>query len=451
MKTFNKRKIFFFKFLILVILSLVFPVISFAQISKIVFTTEPQIVKPNEVSGKITIQSQDVGGNSFKTPETLDLEFISTSATGEFLNSTGNSVTTYMSKNTANRSFYYRDSILGNFTITINAKGRESGKKWSANQIITVSDSSSGNNSSLNNSGEVLGTSSNLSSLDSQSSGGESSTNVSSPNAKLEIFAGNNRMTSPGSPIWFQATVKKNTTKTGIELNWSFGDGNVGVGTLVSHTYKYSGNYVVVLNAKAGDIFSVSRLRVRVIKPNIVISEKDKYLEISNNSNTEINLFNWKIENKGKGFIFQPNTIILPHSSIKFDKSLLKMSGYDNSLGTSLKNSLKEEVFVIAPVKKANLSEILKNLKTVKKEFFTLQKKAKKFGLVAQNNNFNNQPINSSHLNLSKINTVSVILANKNKENQATTTNAENIIYEAPKQESFILKLTNFIKRVFFN
>ena len=133
---------------------------------------------------------------------------------------------------------------------------------------------------------------------------GESTTNVSSLSAQLEIIAGNDRTTSPGSPIWFQATIKKNTTSAGPELNWSFGDGNIGVGSLVSHTYKYSGDYAVVLNARAGDIFSVSRLKVKVVESNLSISDKGEYLEITNNSGAEINLFNWKVENKGRGIYF---------------------------------------------------------------------------------------------------------------------------------------------------
>jgi len=432
---------FFPKLLFLsAVLFLVFPSVSFAQVSKIVFTTDSQSIKPNILSNPITIQTQDSGGNAHQTSETIDLEFISTSATGEFLGSTGNPATTYMSKNTANRTFYYKDSTEGNFTITVNAKGRDTGGEWNASQRIIISSGASQDNNS-NSSGEILSASSDSSSLSgSQSSSGNSMTNVSSSNSQLDIIAGNDRTTSPGSPIWFQATVKKNTISASPELSWSFGDGNIGAGFLVSHTYKYSGDYVVVLSAKAGDIFSVSRLKVKVAESSVSVSEGNEYLEISNDGNTEINLFNWKVENKGQGFIFQPNTIILPHSSIKLDKSLLKMKGLDNSLGTSLKNSLGKEVFAVVPVEEIDLSEVAKNLDNIKKEFSVVQEKAKNLGLVPQNNNLNTQ--------LQSANIFSAVLANVIEEDPATTS-AENIIYETPKQENFISKLTNFIKRVF--
>ncbi len=400
-----------------------------AGVEKIVFTTDSQSIKPNTLSGPITIQTQDSSGNSFQTPETLDLQFISTSPTGEFLGSTGNPATTYMNKNTANRTFYYRDSAEGNFTITVNIKGGDSGIELGANQQIIISSGASQNSSenNSNTSGEVLGASSDSSSSGSASSGGSSTNNVSSLSAQLEVLAGSDRTTSPGSPIWFQATVKKNTTSAGPELSWSFGDGNVGTGPLVSHTYKYPGDYAVVLSAKAGDIFSVSRLKVKVADSDISISDKGEYLEISNNGNAEINLFNWKLENEGKGFIFQPNTIILPRSSIKLDKNLLTMRGLDNSLGTRLKNSLGEEVFAVAPVKEVNISEISQNLENYKNEALVIKSKI-------QNIKIKNNPSNSSRQeNLSQ-----------------ATTSMENIIYEAPKSEGFVARLTSFIKRVFF-
>ena len=430
------------KLLFFTILFVVFPTVSFAEVSKIVFTTDIQSIKPNTLSEPITIQTQDSNGNIYQTPETLDIQFISTSATGQFLGSTGNPAMIYMSKNTANKTFYYKDATEGTFTITVNIRGRDSGVELGASQQITVSAEASQNTDS-NSSGEVLGASNDSSSSSSSSSSsrssGNSTTNVSSLNSSLEIMAGNDRTTTPGSPIWFQATVKKNTTGASPGLNWSFGDGDVGVGSLVSHTYKYPGDYVVVLSTRAGDSFSVSRLKVKVADSDVSISDKGEYLEIYNNSSTEINLFNWKIENEGNGFIFQPNTIILPKSSIKLDKSLLKMKGLDNSLGTSLKNSLGKEVFSAAPVKEIDLNETSKNLENIKKEFSIIQEKAKNLGLISQNNNPNTQLTDSVNSE------VSPIVANQSE----ATTSAENIIYKAPKQESLISKLTNFIKRVF--
>ena len=449
MRYFNKS---FFKFtlgfLIIIAISLfiIYATSAYAAgVEKIVFTTDPQSIKPNTLSGPMTIQAQDSGGNSFQTPETIDWEFPSSSPSGEFLGSTGNPATSYMSKNTANRTFYYRDSSEGNFTIIINARGRETLQEWSVTQQIIISSDASQNLPEDDSSGEVLGISSDQS-TSSNSSSGDSTTNVSSLNSQLEIMAGNDRTTSPGSPIWFQATMKKNTTKANPNLNWSFGDGNVGVGPLVSHTYKYAGDYVVVLSAKVGEIFSVSRFKVKVINSDIEVLDKGQYLEILNKSNTEINLFNWKIENGGKGFVFQPNTIILPNSSVKFDKSLLKLKGYDNSMGLSLKNYLGEEVFSVPDVKETNLGEISLQMEDIQKQAYSLVNKAIAANLVVENS-----PIPKE---------VSLSFSGEVKDDfiesaepilEVLSSSTENIIYEVPKKEGVFVRLTKFIKRVFSN
>ncbi len=429
----------FRKLLLSLALFLVFPTVSFAEISQIVFITESQEIKPNEISEALTFQLQDITGSPFKTPETLDIQFISSSQTGQFLNNSGNPATTYMSKNTANKTFYYKDSSEGEFIITVNVRGRDTGIELGASQQIKVS-----SNATSNSSGEVLGDSTVTLSLSSGSasvSGGSTNQASSFLSTSLDISAGSDRVTSPGSPIWFQASSKKNISSSGLELSWSFGDGFVGSGPTVSHTYKYPGDYVVVLTARMGDIFSVSRLKVKVFEPNIVAVDKGEYLEIINNSNSEINLFNWKIENEGKGFVFQPNTIILPRATLKLDKSLLTMKGTDNSLGLSIKNSLKKEVFAVAPTKQTDLQKISGDLKVVEKEFSIIKEKAKNLGLTGVGAfNFANVQAQNYPVSISENN------SNEVKLTEATSSSiSNNIIYEAPKKESFFKRTWSFL------
>ena len=312
-----------------------------------------------------------------------------------------------------------------------------------ASQQIKVS-----SNATSNSSGEVLGDSTVTLSLSSGSasvSGGSTNQASSFLSTSLDISAGSDRVTSPGSPIWFQASSKKNISSSGLELSWSFGDGFVGSGPTVSHTYKYPGDYVVVLTARMGDIFSVSRWKVKVFEPNIVAVDKGEYLEIINNSNSEINLFNWKIENEGKGFVFQPNTIILPRATLKLDKSLLTMKGTDNSLGLSIKNSLKKEVFAVAPTKQTDLQKISGDLKVVEKEFSIIKEKAKNLGLTGVGAfNFANVQAQNYPVSISENN------SNEVKLTEATSSSiSNNIIYEAPKKESFFKRTWSFLTGLF--
>jgi hypothetical protein len=406
------------KFLFVVALFFIFPVFSFADTYKIsILPADPLTISPNTLSGQMTVQSQNENGEQSKTTEKVTLNFDSSSPTGQFFTVSGGDINKYkyISSGDINRNFSYKDSTEGTFTITVNAKGETTGKEWTATQQITVSSGSAATP------GEVLSASDQSPSSESVSSGTESTTEkVSSLNSQLEIVAGNDRTTSPGSPIWFQATVKKNTTGTGPELNWSFGDGNVGVGPTVSHTYKYPGDYVVVLSSRAGDIFSISRLKVKVIKSDLSVKDGGEYLEVSNNGSSEVNLFNWKIENNGKGFVFQPNTIILPHSSIKLDKSLLLMKGFDNSLGISLKNCTGEEVFSVAPTKEVNSGEVSKTLSSIKEMALAVQSEIPKVEIKTE------KP--------------KEIIADL----QQIATGTE-IIYESPKTEGFLKRAWKFV------
>lgn len=427
----------FFKFtlgfLVIIALSLLvmYAASAYAATSKIIILPDEAIsILPNTLSGQMTVQSQDENGPA-KTTEKINLTFESSSPTGEFFTSTGNSLDSYkyISADTTNRNFSYKDSSEGTFVITVNAIGVNTAEKWTATKQITISSGASQTPPNSNTQSEVAGASTEISATSNTAVSGGSTTNVSSLNSQLEIIAGNDRTTSPGSPIWFQATVKKNTTQTNMELNWSFGDGNVGTGPLVSHTYKYPGDYVVVLSANAGKIFSVSRLKVKVVEPSILVEDKGEYLEILNRTNAEINLFNWKLENEGKGFIFQPNTIILSNGIIRLDKSLLRMKGYDNSEGLCLKNSLGEEVFDKPAVAKIDLKEISQNIESIKNEVLIIQNKIPKKQIV-------------KNLDAQKVETDLV-------EIYPEVAGAQDVIYEVPKSEGFTTKLTNFIKRVF--
>jgi len=140
----------------------------------------------------------------------------------------------------------------------------------------------------------------------------------------------------------------------------------------------------VVLSARVGDVFSVSRSKVKVFDAEIKAEDKGEYLEFENIGDAEINLFNWKVENKGVGFIFQPNTIILPHSVIKLDKKLLTMKGFDNSQDLVLRNALKKEIFTKTMNDKVSLAELSKRLENIKQELLVIRTKTENMGITSQ-------------------------------------------------------------------
>ena len=338
------------KFLLALFLLLMLPVISYAQVSKIVFTTESQTVKPGEVSGTITVQLQDSAGSSYKATETVDVEFLSSSASGEFLSpSSENAVTKTISTGSANKNFRYRDSTKGTFTLTVKATGRTSGEVWNANQIITISDSASASTTTETTT-EESSTANSTSANQSSSSSGLSSSHygaVSLSSLKtlpgFEVSAGRDRLGVAGSPLEFEVETNLEYKNNSVFV-WNFGDGSEGVGDVVSHTYLYPGEYALMLNVSGPKDKAVSRANVKIINPNFAITHaSNERVEITNNAKNEASLFGRVLVAGGKIFAFPKDTIIKSGQKISFGANVTGLNLLEQSgvvlwiVGTELK------------------------------------------------------------------------------------------------------------------
>jgi hypothetical protein len=138
----------------------------------------------------------------------------------------------------------------------------------------------------------------------------------------FEITAGRERMALIGSPIEYDAKYnllqKDQCVPT---FKWSFGDGFDAIGKNIAHTYKYPGEYQVVLNGNCGEYNSTSRTIVKVVYPNIsILGRSNGDIEITNNNKSEINIGNWKVKGGRKDFIFPQDTIISANNKIVLSK-----------------------------------------------------------------------------------------------------------------------------------
>ena len=284
------------------------------SITKLVFTSEPITVAPNELSSQITVQLQNSLGASEETSETVDVLFTSSSATGEFLNSSGSTVTKTMSTGTANKNFYYRDSSAGTHTITIMATGRVSGFSVSTSQSIVV-----GNNTGS----QVQGTSTSNSVTPVQI-GGSSGGVWGSGEEETDDFSvsiGKNRTGLVGVPIYFTATLSPRSYEGEAEIIWSFGDGVGALGAASHHSFLFPGDYVVVARARVGSEFATARIIVRVQPLGVSISEvtpgSEGYILISNNSPTDAHLGNFSLNKSAQVFRLPQDFVIMQGASLR--------------------------------------------------------------------------------------------------------------------------------------
>ncbi len=355
----------------------------YAEVSQFVFVTEPQSIDANSLSETITIQSQNSSGEQEDITETMDLVFSSTSATPEFLSTSGNPVSTTMSKNTSNKNFLYRDATSGTYIITIQATGRTSLKTITTSQQVVVGGSSNTPNNTPNattTEETVTPTPTPTPTTQTNYSAHSSPSPLSNTENKMEfeVSAGRDRLTSTGSSVLFVATPTKlqNVSKQSISYSWSFGDGTTAKGETASHYYRHPGEYSVVLNAFSSDKQAVSRLTVKVVSPDISIIKVPDGSEVENKSGAEINLGNWKISGNNKVFVIPEDTLIPSGKKIIFSDDVTGINTVDLSLinptSKTVASSVSFNEDLSLSSKQISLSEIQDKINEVKSVLSTI-------------------------------------------------------------------------------
>lgn len=317
------------------LLSVIFcPLATSAEVNKLVFATLSQTIKPEAVSEKITISAQDESGNPAAVPQTTCLSLKSSPGVGEFSSSNTNwspveKLT--MSSGSANRSFYYKNLIAGNYTITVKAALRpvavteacsswpieEWGVGWVVSQNIVVSDSAEAVTEPV---------------VAPAVSGGQASSATIDP--RVYAYAGPDKTALIGKEEWFagQAFNFNKQEVENVRYSWSFGDGARSYGKTVSHVYKYPGEYVVFLEVAHDKYIATSRLTVKAVYNQLKISEANSdFISITNQSGLEVDVSGWYLRFNGSMFKFPSTTIVRPASSLVIPSitSGLKVSSPD--------------------------------------------------------------------------------------------------------------------------
>jgi hypothetical protein len=354
----NLNKVFSFLFAIMAIFfisnlivdNLVYGAV--ANITKIVFFTPERTIGSGLMSDIITIQTQNSGGIEEKIDESVNKLVMSVdSSTGQFFsnNTTAEATSTFtMSKNTVNKNFYYKDTANGTFNITAKLTSGETGKSWTATQNITIRNSSipdpiipptPTSTPTTTPATTTLATTTATTTLVvttvySVHYISEDLSDYTEPTT-FEISAGRDRLGYINSPVSFVAKnkVSKDLQNTSCDYIWNFGDGISESGGKVEHIYKYAGDYNVILNGTCGNWWAVSRTTIKIVEAKILMGKKeDGAIEISNQGQYEINLFNWKISAGNLNYTFPMDTIISAGKAVTFPAEYLKIPTASNDV-----------------------------------------------------------------------------------------------------------------------
>jgi len=111
---------------------------------------------------------------------------------------------------------------------------------------------------------------------------------------------------------------------------WSFGDGSSAFGGVARKTYLHPGNYVVVAKINHHGFEATDRVTVRVVPSNVSLERVSSGgydgTRVHNNTNEEINLFDWEIRFGADSFRFPEDSIVMPRSAIVVSDSIAGFS-----------------------------------------------------------------------------------------------------------------------------
>ncbi|MCK4386504.1 MAG: lamin tail domain-containing protein [Candidatus Pacebacteria bacterium] len=133
-----------------------------------------------------------------------------------------------------------------------------------------------------------------------------------------------------------QAFGIQNRPLQNAKYQWTFGDGSKAAGQKVLHNYQYPSDYMAVLEVISGECSSATRLKIKVIPSDIIISElgtnfDNNFIELHNPSAYELNLSWWRLRADNNYWTIPKNTILLPKSRIKFSARISNLFPRENS------------------------------------------------------------------------------------------------------------------------
>jgi hypothetical protein len=165
----------------------------------------------------------------------------------------------------------------------------------------------------------------------------------------LQVSSGRDRLGFTGIPLQFKAKIKKALGATStLEHAWSMGDGVLQYGQTIWHTYVFAGDYSVILNSRTKQAEAVSKVRVRIIDPELSIPvATPEYIDIRNAGTYEVNLGEMILMTGQKRFFLPPDTIVDSQKTIHLPASVTHF--YDIDAGVLLVTPTRKVVAEYRP------------------------------------------------------------------------------------------------------
>jgi hypothetical protein len=150
------------------------------------------------------------------------------------------------------------------------------------------------------------------------------------PQIFLKIEAPQNTSAGVSADLKAELTGLDKKPITNGRIIWSFGDGTTGEGYYLTHSWKFPGEYMIVVEASSGVFNGSFRQKIYISKADVEIlgfkEGEDGFVELRNNSKDDIDLSYWILNDKNKQFVFPKNTVVPAYSTTTIPNTVTKIS-----------------------------------------------------------------------------------------------------------------------------
>ena len=149
---------------------------------------------------------------------------------------------------------------------------------------------------------------------------------------QITVYAGESRVVIVGADTEFrgEALGLKGEPLAGARYQWNMGNGELKEGKAILHFYHYPGEYVVILTVSSGQYAASDRLIVTAVSAQVNISKANADLiELTNESDVELNLSWWILKAGKKLFTIPKDTLILAGRTLVFSDEVTQLAVVD--------------------------------------------------------------------------------------------------------------------------
>ena len=177
-------------------------------------------------------------------------------------------------------------------------------------------------------------------------------------NEQISAKAGEDKTAVAGADIVLEGNALgfKKEPLLNARYLWNLGDGSYKEGKNIRHIYKYTGNYIAVLNVSSGDVSASDRINIKVIPNELrIIETKNEFIKLKNKSGVILDVSGWFLKAGEAIFKFPDYSLVAANSELMISSDVSKLEFADNNFSAEILYPNNSVAFSYLPAGEAGL------------------------------------------------------------------------------------------------